>query len=99
MAETLSEIEKINAAQRDLDVRKAEIMLAQIAAFETLINSAEGKKFVAKLTEVSTGMVESNSRNAVANILSAIATAPMSISFEKTNFERTLAPPAQGPAI
>lgn len=97
MAETLSEIEQINVAQRELDNRKAEIMLTQITAFETLVNSADGKKFVAKLTEIANGMVESTSRNALNNVLTALSTAPMSMSFEKANFERTLAPPPPPP--
>lgn len=91
MAETLSEIEKINAAQRDLDLRKAQVMTAKIAAVEAALASPEGTKFVAALRAAADGMVDGTSRNTVNNILSSIANASMSMSFDKTTYDNVLA--------
>lgn len=95
MAETQSEIEQINAAQRELNLRKAEIMLTQIAAVETLLSSAEGKRFSAKLAEIASQMVDGTSRNTVNNLLSAINSATMSMSFDKSTFENIKASAAE----
>lgn len=87
----MTEAEQINAAQKELDLRKANLMLAKIDALEKLMASKEAQNLLKSLSELQTGMVEGSALGAVNNIIGSFSMSSMMINMEKQKYEGIVA--------